>query len=45
MKPTGGLPHRKEPNNTTTLDENPEFSQMFREVGCYNFCRKIHGYH
>jgi len=42
---TYGPPHRKEATNFVALDAKPDIAQLFKDVGCYNFCRKLQASH
>ena len=41
----GGALLRKDLNDITYLESHPDIFQMFRNVGCYNFCEKLQGFH
>jgi hypothetical protein len=36
---------RKELNNISYLESHPEVCQMFKDAGCYNFCKKLQRFH
>ena len=36
---------RKELNDIGYLESHPEVCQMFKDAGCYNFCKKLHSFH
>jgi len=42
---TYGPPHRKEATNIVALDAKPKVSQLLKDDGCYNLCRKLQEYH
>ena len=41
----GGSTLRKELNNISYLESHPEVCQLFRDAGCYNFCKKLQSSH
>jgi hypothetical protein len=41
----GGSTLRKELDNINYLESHPEVCQLFRNVGCYNFCKKLQSSH
>ena len=42
---TSSPPHGKKATSTAALDVKPKFSQLFKYVGRYSFCRRLQGYH
>jgi hypothetical protein len=36
---------RKELNDIGYLESHPEVCQMFKDAGCYNFCKKLQSFH
>ena len=36
---------RKELNDIDYLESHPEVCQMFKDAGCYNFCKKLQSFH
>jgi hypothetical protein len=41
----GGLTLRKELDNISYLESHSEVCQLFRDAGCYNFCKKLQSSH
>ena len=37
----GGSTLRKELDNISYLESHPEVCRLFRDAGCYNFCKKL----
>jgi hypothetical protein len=41
----GATTLRKELNDIGYLEAHPEVCQMFKNVGCFNFCKKLDSFH
>jgi hypothetical protein len=41
----GGSSLRKELDDISYLESHPEVCQLFRDAGCYNFCKKLQSSH
>jgi hypothetical protein len=42
---TGGALLRRELKDVSYLESHPGICQMFKDAGCYRFCKIIQGYH
>jgi hypothetical protein len=42
---TGGPVLRRELDDIGYLDSHPEVCQFFKDAGCYQFCKKLQGFH
>jgi hypothetical protein len=41
----GGSTLRKELDDISYLESHPEVCELFRDAGCYNFCKKLQSSH